>query len=61
MGLCERHCLQTTTPQVVRELQDRITAAVQTTDESMLQHVWQESDYSTDVCRVTMSARIEHL
>jgi hypothetical protein len=45
----------------VHELQDRITAAVQTIDESMLQRVWQELDYCIDVCRETKIAQIEHL
>jgi uncharacterized membrane protein len=48
-------------PQVVCELQDRITAAVQTIDESMLQNVSQELDYRIHVCRETKGAHIEHL
>ena len=48
-------------PQNVRELQDRIRAAVQTIDGNMLKRVWQELDYRIDICRVTRGAHIEHL
>ena len=48
-------------PQNVRELQDRIRAAVQTVDGNMLKRVWQELDYRIDICRVTKGAHIEHL
>ena len=48
-------------PQNVRELQDRIRAAVQTVDWNMLKRVWQELDYRIDSCRVTKGAHIEHL
>jgi hypothetical protein len=41
--------------------QDRINAAMQTTDEHKLQRVWQELGYRIDVCRVTKGAHIEHL
>ncbi len=47
--------------QNVRELQDRIRAAVQTVDGNMLKRVWQELDYRIDICRVTKGAHIEHL
>ena len=45
----------------MRELQDRIRAAVQTIDGNMLKRVWQELDYRIDICRVTKGAHIEHL
>ena len=45
----------------MRELQDRIRAAVQTFDGNMLKRVWQELDYRIDICRVTKGADIEHL
>ena len=48
-------------PQNVRELQDRIRAAVQTVDGNMLKRVWQELDYRIDICRVTKGAHIEQL
>ena len=48
-------------PQNVRELQDRIRAAVQTVDGNMLKRVWQELDYRIDICRVTKGAHIENL
>jgi hypothetical protein len=37
-------------PQDVCELQDHITTAVETTDENMLQRIWQELDYHIHVC-----------
>jgi hypothetical protein len=40
-------------PRDLPELQQRIMAAVDTIDVDMLQRVWQELDYRTDVCRVT--------
>jgi hypothetical protein len=48
-------------PKNVRELQDRIRAAVQTIDGNMLKCVWQQLDYRIDICRVTKGAHIEHL
>ena len=48
-------------PKNVRELQDRIRAAVQTIDGNTLKCVWQELDYRTDICRITKGAHIEHL
>ena len=47
--------------QNVRELQDRIQAAVQTVDGKMLKRVWQELDDRIDICRATKGAHIEHL
>ena len=44
----------------MRELQDRIRAAVQTIDGNMLKRFWQELDYRIDICRVTKGAHIEH-
>ena len=44
-------------PQNVRELQDRIRAAMKTIDGNMLK----ELDYRIDICRVTKGAHIEHL
>ena len=48
-------------PHNVLELQDRVRAAVQTVDGSMLKRVWQELDYRIDICRVTKGAHIERL
>ena len=45
----------------MRELQDRIRAAVQTVDGNMLKGVWLELDYPIDIFRVTKGAHIEHL
>jgi hypothetical protein len=36
-------------------------AAVKDIDAPMLTRVWQELEYSIDVCRVTSGAHIEHL
>ena len=48
--------------QNVRELQDRIRAAVQTVGGNMVKSVCrQELDYRIDICRVTKGAHIEHL
>jgi hypothetical protein len=35
--------------------------AVAAIDRQMLQRVWQELDYRTDICRVTKGGHIEHL
>ncbi len=43
------------------ELKARITEAVATIDNAMLERVWHELDYRLDVCRVTDGAHIEHL
>ena len=48
-------------PKDVDELKARITEAVATIDNAMLERVWQELDYRLDVCRVTNGAHIEHL
>ena len=40
-------------PATVDELQERITAAVNSVTPDMLQRVWSEVDYRIDVCRVT--------
>ena len=48
-------------PREVDELKARITEAVTTIDDLMLERVWQEFDYRLDVCRVTNGAHIEHL
>jgi len=43
----------------VDELQERVTAAVNSVTPNMLQRVWSELDYRIDVCRVTRGGRIE--
>ena len=48
-------------PKDVNELKARITEAVSTIDNAMLERVCQELDYRLDVCRVTNGAHIEHL
>jgi hypothetical protein len=41
-------------------MQRRIVETVAAIDRQMLR-VWQELDYSIDMCRVTMGGHIEHL
>jgi hypothetical protein len=48
-------------PRDLRELRQRIVAAVDTVDIDMLQRVWQDLDYRIDVCRVTKGGHMEHL
>ena len=43
------------------ELRPRVEHAVAGIDHQVLVRVWQELDYSIDVCRVTNSGHIEHL
>ena len=46
-------------PATVDELQERITAAVNSVTLDMLQRVWSELHYCIDVCRVTGGGHIE--
>jgi hypothetical protein len=48
-------------PMSLKELRGRITHALQTITADMLNQVWDEFDYSVDVCRVTQGAHIEGL
>jgi hypothetical protein len=48
-------------PMSLKELRDRITHALQTITVDMLHRVWDEFDYSVDVCHVTKGAHIEGL
>ena len=48
-------------PANIVEMKERITAALETVTEDMLQRVWHELEYRLNVCRVTGSAHIEHL
>ena len=48
-------------PEDVDELKTRITDAVATIDNAMLERVWEELDYRLDVCCVTNGGHIEHL
>ena len=50
-----------TLPKDVDELKVRITEAIATIDNAMLEHVWRELDYRLDVCRVTNVAYIEKI
>ena len=48
-------------PVSIPNLENRITAVMETITPDLLIRVWQELDYRLDVCRVTKSSRIEHL
>jgi hypothetical protein len=48
-------------PASIPDLQNRITATVETITPDMLIKVWQEFDYCLDVCLVTKGAYIENL
>jgi hypothetical protein len=48
-------------PASIPDLQSRNDATVETITPDMLIKVWQESDYSLDVCHVAKGAHIEHL
>jgi hypothetical protein len=48
-------------PRDLPQLRRRIVEAVAAIDSQMLQRVWQELDYRTDICRVTKGGHIEHL
>ena len=47
-------------PANIEEMKQRITAALETVTEDMLQQVWHELEYRLDVCRVTGGAYTEH-
>jgi hypothetical protein len=48
-------------PRDLPQLQQMIVEAVAAIDRQMLQSVWQELDYSIDICRVAKREHIEHL
>ena len=48
-------------PANLQDLRNRITAAVALVDRDMLTRVWNEMDYSIDICRITKGGYIEHL
>jgi hypothetical protein len=48
-------------PRNLPQPRQRIVDAVAAIDRQMLQRVWQELDYSIDICRVTKGGHIEHL
>ena len=43
----------------INDLKQRITEAIATIDEALLQRTWQEIDYRLDVLRATNGAHIE--
>ena len=48
-------------PATVDELQERITAALNSVTPDMLQRVWSELDYRIHVCRVTRGGHTEYV
>ena len=48
-------------PADLEKLKQRITTALQTVTQDMLQRVWEELDYRIDGCRVSGRVHIEHL
>jgi hypothetical protein len=48
-------------PANLRDLRNRITAAVALVNHDMLTRMWDEMDYRIDVCRISKSGHIEHL
>jgi hypothetical protein len=48
-------------PVNLQDLRNRVTAAVARVDRDMLTRVWNEMDYSIDVCHITKCGHIEHL
>ena len=50
-----------TLPTNVVELKQRISSALETVTENMVQQVWDELGYRLDVCRVAGGANIENL
>jgi len=48
-------------PISISEMKVWIRTAIQNFTADMLQTVWNELDYSVDVCRITKGAHIEHL
>ncbi|GBM07848.1 hypothetical protein AVEN_96473-1 [Araneus ventricosus] len=47
-------------PQDLQELEQRITNVLNALTWDRLSRVWQELDYSVNICRATREARIEH-
>jgi hypothetical protein len=43
------------------QLRQRVVEAIAAIDRQMLQRVWQELNYSIDICRVTKGGHIEQL
>jgi hypothetical protein len=48
-------------PANLRDLRNRITAAVALVNRDMLTRVWDEMDYCIDVFRISKGGNIEHL
>ena len=60
-GYVKNHVYVPPLPASNPELKVRIRTATETITAYMLQTVWNELDYRTDVCRITKGAHIEHL
>ena len=61
LGVCEGHCLCTSTPRQSPDFRNCITAALALVDRDMLTCVWNEMDHHIDVCHITKGGHIEHL
>ena len=48
-------------PANIEEMKQRITAALETVTEDILQRVWLELEHRLDMCKVTGGAHFEHL
>jgi hypothetical protein len=48
-------------PADLKDLRNRITAAVALVNRDMLTRMFDEMDYRIDVCRISKGGRIEHL
>ncbi|PSN52512.1 hypothetical protein C0J52_11223, partial [Blattella germanica] len=48
-------------PRTLVQLRECNNIVVMSTDEMMLQNVWNELDYCLEVCHITQGAHIEHL
>jgi hypothetical protein len=48
-------------PRDLTQLRRRVVEAVAAIDRQILQSVWQELDYTIDICHVTKGGHIEHL
>jgi hypothetical protein len=48
-------------PADLRDLRNRITAAVALVNRDMLTRMWDEMDYRIDVCCISKGGHIEHL
>jgi hypothetical protein len=60
-GLLKDTVLVPPLPANLQDLRNRITAAVTPVDRDRLTRVWNEMEYSIDVCRITKDGYIKHI